>query len=100
MGKVCIPQILLPFSSVLRHALAVISRAPLNPFRYAILTADANSSVKGITSKLDYLQRLGIDIVWVSPSQFLSLCTESSLNSDSIQKSTESESALEPFYRA
>ena len=25
--------------------------------------------VKGITSKLDYLKALGIDIVWVSPSQ-------------------------------
>ena len=57
-------------------------------------------SVKGITSKLDYLKNLGIDIVWVSPSQFLSLYKELSLNFGSIQKSTKGKSILEQFYCA
>lgn len=29
---------------------------------------DGWGDIKGITSKLDYLKDLGIDIVWVSPS--------------------------------
>ena len=43
----------------------------------AVLTARLRFSVKGITSKLDYLKQLGIDIVWVSPSQSLSFCRDS-----------------------
>lgn len=30
---------------------------------------DGWGDIKGITSKLDYLKDLGVDIVWVSPSQ-------------------------------
>ena len=52
-------------------------------------------SVKGVTSKLDYLKLLGIDILWVSPSQFLSLCIELSLKIGSIQKPTKGKSVLE-----
>ena len=37
---------------------------------HASLTEKLQFSVKGITAKLDYLKNLGIDIVWVSPSQF------------------------------
>ena len=43
-------------------------RVSFQPCFEAILTARLPFSVKGITSKLDYLQQLGIDIVWVSPS--------------------------------
>ena len=38
--------------------------------KHASLTENVQFSVKGITAKLDYLKELGIDIVWVSPSQF------------------------------
>ncbi|KAI4203127.1 MAG: hypothetical protein LQ346_001861 [Caloplaca aetnensis] len=34
---------------------------------------DGWGDIKGITSKLDYLKDLGIDIVWVSPSPPLRL---------------------------
>ena len=40
------------------------------PPKHASLTEKLPFSVKGITAKLDYLKELGIDIVWVSPSQF------------------------------
>lgn len=30
---------------------------------------DGWGDIKGITSKLDYLKQLGVDIIWVSPSQ-------------------------------
>ena len=31
---------------------------------------DGWGDIKGITSKLDYLKELGIDVVWLSPSTF------------------------------
>ncbi len=44
------------------------------PSSFLDTNGDGWGDVKGITSKLDYLKELGIDIVWVSPSQLLLLC--------------------------
>jgi oligo-1,6-glucosidase len=33
--------------------------------------------IPGITSKLDYLKHLGVDVLWLSPSKFLCFCFES-----------------------
>jgi len=40
---------------------------------------DGWGDVKGITSKLDYLKELGVDIVWVSPSTYHSLSSSPGL---------------------
>lgn len=61
-----------------------------------MLTAELYFSVKGITSKLDYLKELGVDIVWVSPSQYLSSLAQSvTLIIASIQKSPKGMHILE-----
>ncbi len=39
------------------------------PSSFLDTNGDGWGDVKGITSKLDYLKKLGVDIVWVSPSQ-------------------------------
>jgi len=39
------------------------------PSSFLDTNGDGWGDVKGITSKLDYLKQLGVDIVWVSPSQ-------------------------------
>lgn len=41
------------------------------PSSFLDTNGDGWGDVKGITSKLDYLKELGIDIVWVSPSQLI-----------------------------
>ena len=38
------------------------------PSSFLDTNGDGWGDVKGITSKLDYLKELGIDVVWVSPS--------------------------------
>ena len=38
------------------------------PSTFADSNGDGWGDVKGITSKLDYLKDLGVDVVWVSPS--------------------------------
>lgn len=43
------------------------------PSSFLDTNGDGWGDIKGITSKLDYLKQLGVDIVWVSPSQ-LCLC--------------------------
>ena len=40
------------------------------PSSFKDSNGDGWGDVKGITSKLDYLKDLGVDIVWVSPSLF------------------------------
>ena len=55
-----------PGSLYFRH----VNRGFKYPPKHASLTEKLQFSVKGITAKLDYLKELGIDIVWVSPSQF------------------------------
>ena len=47
-----------------------VTRGFMYPPQHASLTEKLQFSVKGITAQLDYLKELGIDIVWVSPSQF------------------------------
>ena len=47
-----------------------VTQGFMYPPKHASLTKKLQFSVKGITAKLDYLKELGIDIVWVSPSQF------------------------------
>ena len=39
------------------------------PSSFLDANEDGWGDIKGITSKLDYLKQLGVDIVWVSPSQ-------------------------------
>ena len=39
------------------------------PSSFLDTNGDGWGNVKGITSKVDYLKELGVDIVWVSPSQ-------------------------------
>ena len=39
------------------------------PSSFLDTNGDGWGDIKGITSKLDYLKQLGVDIVWVSPSQ-------------------------------
>ncbi len=41
------------------------------PSSFLDTNRDGWGDVRGITSKLDYLKELGIDIVWVSPSQLI-----------------------------
>lgn len=65
-----------------------------------LLTAKFQPSVNGITSKLDYLQELGIDIVWVSPSLFYHSAQSALLSIDSIQKSTKGLHILEQLHPA
>ena len=43
------------------------------PSSFKDTNGDGWGDVRGITSKLDYLKSLGVDIVWVSPSRFLLL---------------------------
>ena len=44
------------------------------PSSFLDTDGDGWGNVNGITAKLDYLKELGVDIVWVSPSQlFLTL---------------------------
>lgn len=38
------------------------------PSSFKDTDGDGWGDVKGITSKLDYLKELGVDIIWVSPS--------------------------------
>ena len=38
------------------------------PSSFLDSNGDGWGDIKGITSKLDYLKELGVDIVWVSPS--------------------------------
>ena len=71
------PQILFFFFHILLlepHLGSLYSRNVTWGFMYppehASLTEKLQFSVNGITAKLDYLKELGIDIVWVSPSQF------------------------------
>jgi len=39
------------------------------PSSFLDTNQDGWGDVRGITAKLDYLKQLGVDIVWVSPSQ-------------------------------
>ena len=39
------------------------------PSSFLDTNQDGWGDIKGITSKLDYLKSLGVDIVWISPSQ-------------------------------
>ncbi|KAL8975074.1 MAG: hypothetical protein Q9197_000681 [Variospora fuerteventurae] len=39
------------------------------PSSFKDTNKDGWGDIKGITSKLDYLQKLGVDVVWVSPSK-------------------------------
>ena len=39
------------------------------PASFVDTNGDGWGDIKGITSRLDYLSQLGIDIVWLSPSQ-------------------------------
>lgn len=41
------------------------------PSSFKDSNGDGWGDVKGITSKLDYLKELGVDIVWTSPSMLL-----------------------------
>ena len=41
---------------------------------WAYFVKDGWGDVKGITSKVDYLKTLGVNIVWVSPSKSIILC--------------------------
>ena len=103
MGRVCLFH---PTFSILITIISIEtfprSRLPGLPVPLELSNTDwkIKSSLKGITSKLDYLKSLGIDIVWVSPSKFLSLYIKLSLKIGSIQKPTESKSVLKLFYRA
>lgn len=52
------------------------SNSPSKTYEYQVYPSsfldtneDGWGNVNGITSKLDYLKDLGVDIVWVSPSQ-------------------------------
>ena len=52
------------------------SKSPGKTYEYQVYPSsfldtngDGWGNVNGITSKLDYLKELGVDIVWVSPSQ-------------------------------
>ena len=61
-----------------------ISKRPSVTYKYQVYPSsfldtngDGWGNVKGITSKVDYLKELGVDIVWVSPSQ---LCLTSQQN--------------------
>jgi len=42
------------------------------PSSFLDTNQDGWGDVRGITAKLDYLKQLGVDIVWVSPSQLCS----------------------------
>ena len=41
------------------------------PSSFLDTNQDGWGDIKGITSKLDYLKSLGVDIVWISPSQLI-----------------------------
>ena len=51
------------------------------PSSFKDTNGDGWGDVKGITSKLDYLKELGVDIVWVSPSMYSSLLSFLNLGS-------------------
>ena len=41
------------------------------PSSFLDTNQDGWGDIKGIASKLDYLKSLGVDIVWISPSQLI-----------------------------
>ena len=47
----------------------VTYKCQVYPSSFLDTNEDGWGNVKGITSKVDYLKELGVDIVWVSPSQ-------------------------------
>ena len=51
----------------------VYQLSQIYPSTFKDTNGDGWGDVKGITSKLDYLRELGIDIVWVSPSTLCSM---------------------------
>ena len=56
---------------------SVTYKCQVYPSSFLDTNGDGWGNVKGITSKVDYLKELGVDIVWVSPSQ---LCLTSQQN--------------------
>lgn len=61
-----------PSIEQMRHICTYLYSILIFPQIYPSSFLDSNGDgwgdVKGITSKLDYLKELGVDIVWVSPS--------------------------------
>ena len=52
-----------------RKSLSMTYEYQVYPSSFLDTNGDGWGNVNGITSKLDYLKELGVDIVWVSPSQ-------------------------------
>ena len=50
-------------------SLHVTYKCQVYPSSFLDTNGDGWGNVRGITSKADYLKELGVDIVWVSPSQ-------------------------------
>ena len=63
----CIDRLLEPFPFM------IFDQTQVYPSSFRDTNRDGWGDVKGITSQLDYLKDLGVDIVWVSPSWLQSL---------------------------
>lgn len=60
-----------PFIHVLHSEVfdTISDSTQVYPSSFLDTTGSGWGDVKGITSKVDYLKELGVDIVWVSPSK-------------------------------
>jgi hypothetical protein len=52
-----------------RNHLSVLTSSKIYPASFLDTNGDGWGDVPGITQRLDYLKDLGVDVIWVSPSE-------------------------------
>ena len=62
-------------------------RCQIYPSSFVDSNGDGWGDVKGITSRLDYLEKLGINVIWVSPSWFSLILDAIALTLDTVYNS-------------